>query len=212
MLQTIRDKERRDKVIDRYLANLTMAKNLIDTIIPVVWKYDGKVYNRRFDNALKEIIEDRKTHTEGKTVYPYVELNYRHLSIKLAFFNHRVTDDNSYLPKGYEEVYICYHYSDWSDWNNDVQRKYHQKDNGEFFYIDENGNTRIQSKRIVDELFIKQKEIAEKIEDIKEAREHIEETYKKVYELKEELSKIHDSIPHIIDTVYGVESYGNYYS
>ena len=212
MRQTIYAKENKDKIIERYLKNLDMAKNLIDTIIPVVWKYDCKVYNKRFDNAIKDIIEDRKLHTEGKTIYPYVELNYRHLSIKLAFYNHRVTENNLYLPQGYEEVYICYHYSNWSDWDNDRIKEYHRKDNGEFFYIDENGNTRIQAKKIVDELLEKQKEIEEKIEEIEKAVKNVEETYRKVYELKEELSSIHDSIPHIVDKVYEIDSYGSYTS
>lgn len=211
MDKTIYKKEVKDEVMERYIANLKIAKNLIDIIVPEVWKFDGKVYNKRFDNALKALLEEHKADTENQTVYPYIELNYRQLSIKLAFYNHRCTDYfRAYLPNGFEELYICYHYSDWNDWNEDKKKKYYQKDNGEYFYIDENYNTRIQSKKIVEELTEKQKEIAEKIDTLIDAKKHVEETYNKVYKLKEELSRLHDSIPHAIDKIYGMESYGNY--
>lgn len=210
MDKTIYKKEVKDELMDLYIHNMNIAKNLIDTIIPVVWKFNGKVYNKRFDNAIKEVVESRKLHTDNKTVYPYVELNYRHLNIELAFYNHRCTKSGAYLPDGYEKIYICYHYSNWSDWDNERIKLYHTKNNGEYFYIDENGNTRIQSEIIVTELQDKQKELVEKIAELENAMKNVEETYIKVYNLKEELSRIHDSIPHIVDKIYGIDSYGTY--
>lgn len=211
-MKTIRDKEQRDKLIERYLKNLTMAKNLIDTLIPVIWKFDGKVYNRRLDNALKQATEDRQAETEGKQVYPYIEFELRKLTIKLAFYNHRIAEGGAYLPNEYGEVYIAYHYTNWSDWNTDVKRDFHKKDNGEFYYIDDNGNMRIQAERVVKELQTKQKDIEEEIKTIKDACEHVEETYNKVENLKAELSSIYDSLPRIVDKIYGIASYGTYIS
>ena len=49
------------------------------------YKIIGPLFRDFYQEYKKDIIESRKLHTEGKTVYPYVELNYRHLSIKLAF-------------------------------------------------------------------------------------------------------------------------------
>lgn len=211
MQKTIYDKEVKDKIMTRYIKNLVMAENLIDTIIPIVWQFDGKVFNRRFENALKERIESRKIHTENKTVYCYVDCDYRKISIELRFYNHRTAEDGGYIPNGYENIYIAYHYCDWSSWNEESNKKYYQKDNKEYYHID-NGNIRLHAESIVNLLFDKQKEIKEKIKELKTASEHVEETWQKVYELKEKLSKLHDSIPHAVDTIYGIESYGTYCS
>ena len=211
MRQTIYDKESKDKIIERYIKNLVMAEHLIDVVIPTVRQFDGKVFNRRLENTLKDKLESIKADTEGKQVYIYVECDYRKISIELRFYNHRCVEGGGYIPNGYENMYIAYHYCDWSNWNEETNKKYYEENNKEYYHID-NGNIRLHADSIVNLLLEKQKEIAEKIEELKTAREHVEETYCKVYELKEELSKIHDSIPHIIDNVYGIDSYGSYTS
>lgn len=211
-MKEINNKEIKDRLLDRYIANLTMAKNLIDVIIPVVEKFDGKVYNKRFDNALKEILEQSKEQTEGKQVYCSVDLDYRRLYIKLEFYNHRaVSAPNSweYIPNGYEEVHIFYHWTNYSMWDNEGNKKYYEKDNGEYFYID-NGNTRLCSAPIVSGMREKQKEIEDKIEELLKAKETVVEVYNKVEDLKAQLSEIHDTIPHIVGNIYGITSYGNY--
>lgn len=214
MMRKLEGKELKDKIMTRYVDNLVMAKKLIDSLIPVVNQFDGKVYNKRFENALKARLEELKEQTEGKQVYCSVELNYRHINIELEFYNHRRIAENNYnvyIPQGYETLYICYHYTDWSSWNNESNEKYYHKDNGEYFYID-GGNTRINAKSIVDLLLEKQKELDEKIADILEASKNIEDIFKKVEELKAELKAINESIPTIVDKIYSVESYGQYNS
>ena len=214
MSKEIRDKEVKDRLLERYIKNLTMAKNLIDTLIPVIWQFDHKVYNRRFDNAIKAKLEERKEQTEGKIVFCSVDLDCRRLYIKLEFYQHRsISEPNNfvYLPNGYEEVSICYHWTDFSSWNTESNKKYYNADNGEYFYFD-CGNIRLNASKIVDLMIEKQKEIAEEIETIKKASEEVVETYNKVEDLKSQLSLIYDSTPRIIDTIYGIKTYGTYIS
>ena len=213
-MKEIRDKEVKDRLLERYIKNLAMAKELIDSLVPVIWQFDHKVYNKRFDNAIKTKLEERKEQTEGKPVFCSVDLDCKRIYIKLEFYQHRsISEPNNYvyLPNGYEEVNICYHWTDYSMWDSERNKKYYYADNGEYFYID-NGNIRLNANKLVDLMLEKQKEITEKIDTLMKAKETVVEVYNKVEDLKAELSTTHDSTPRIIDTIYGIKTYGSFTS
>lgn len=216
MNELIYDKETKDKLLDLYLQNLQTASKLIDTIIPVVWKFDGKVYNARFENALKDVL-GTETKEPKDRIYPSVQLSYKHLEINLSFWNNRGLQGKScyvYMPSSYDEIRIAYDNTDFNTWNcgrtREENAKYYIKDNGSYFYIDDNYNTRIQSSRIVDLLLERQKELKEKIVKLQEERKTILEVVQKLEGLKQEIDRLRDSTDHTLKDFYDLKMYATW--
>lgn len=211
MKELIYDKETKDKLLDLYLQNLQTASELIDKIIPTVWKFDNKVFNARFENALKETLGTETAEPKDR-IYPSVKLEYRHFEINLRFYNNRGLQGKScyvYLPSGYESVRIAYDYTDFSTWYGDreTNKKYYIKDNGSYFYIDDNSNTRIQSKRIVDLLLERQQGLKDKIVKLQEERKTILEVAQKLEGLKQEIDRLRDSTDYTLKDFYDLKMY-----
>ena len=58
MKRELKEKELKDSLMELYLKNLSIACQIIDGLIPTIWKFDGKVYNARFDNAIREYLAE----------------------------------------------------------------------------------------------------------------------------------------------------------
>lgn len=211
MKELIRDKETKDKLLDLYIGNLQQSVELINKIIPTVLKFDNKVYNARFENALKDALGTNTVEPKDR-VYLSVNLSYEHLKITLDFYNNRGLQGKNcytYLPSSYEVVRIAYDYTDFNAWNcsREENAKYYLKDNGSYFYIDDNYNTRIQSKRIVDLLLEGQKKLKEKIASLQEERKSILEVAQKLEGLKQEIDKLNDSTDYTLKDFYDLKMY-----
>lgn len=201
--------EVKEKLMDLYIHNLEKSVDVIDSIIPILWKFDGKVYNARLENTLKDFM------TEDK-IYPHVELNYSRFRLNLRFWNNRRVDGDScsfYLPDGLEEVTLAY---DSSSWNQYKSRKenhayYDSEDLSTYFYIDGNYNTRIKSARIVDLILKEQKELKEKIQLLKEERKNVLEYVARLNKIREELDALHDSIPSAVRSIYDIKTFAHFY-
>lgn len=214
MKELIYDKETKDKLLDLYIGNLKTSVELIDKIIPTVWKFDNKVYNARFENALKDVLGTETAEPKDR-IYPYVKLSYEHLKISLNFYNNRGLQGKScfvYLPNGYEVVRIAYDFTDFNTWNcsREENAKYYNKDNGSYFYIDDNYKTRIQSKRIVDLLLDGQKKLKEKIASLQEERKSILEVAQKLEGLKQEIESLRDSTDYTLKDFYNLKMYASW--
>ena len=216
MKELIYDKETKDKLLDLYLQNLQTASELIDTIIPVVLKFDNKVFNARFENALRQALGTDTAEPKNR-IYPSVKLCYTHLEITLSFWNNRGLQGKScyiYFPGSYDEIKIAYDYTDFNTWNcgrtQEENAKYYKKDNGSYFYIDDNYNTRIQSTRIVDLLLKRQKELKEKVASLQEERKTILDVVQKFEGLKQEIVRLRDSTDYTLKDFYDLKMYATW--
>lgn len=215
MKELIYNKATKDKLMDLYIQNLKKSVDVIDSIIPIIWQFDGKVYNARLENKLKELL------TEGKEVkdkiYPHIELNYSRVKIELNFYNQRsISSDtcNYYLPEGLETINLVYNYSDFKNYGSHEENiKYFDSEFNDkvYFYIDKNYNTRIKSAKIVNLLLERQKELKEKIATLESERQQVEDYVSKLNELKEKLDLLDSAIPCEIKSIYGIKTYANFY-
>lgn len=205
--------EVKEKLMDLYIHNLKKSIDVVDSIIPIIRKFDGKVYNARLENTLKDFL------TEGKEIkdkiYPRIELTYAIFRLKLSFWNNRRVDGDAcslYLPEGLEEVTLAYDSSSWSQYKSREENHayYDPDDLSTYFYIDGN-NTRIKSARIVDLILKKQKELKEQVQLLEEERKNVLEHVARLNKIKEELDALHDSIPCAVRSIYDIKTFANFY-
>ena len=209
-----RDRDTSFRLFNLYLSNLEVAKNLMDTIIPIVQKFDGKVYNARFDNAIKKALEDKEAEI-GQRVWTKVFLDVRKFELELHFTNRSVKGVScwEYLPSCYDEdsIRIWSEFSTYGDSENN--KIYHDKDSkGDkcYFYIDSNYNNRIKAEAIVNALELHKIELDLQIERLKAEVNKLDEYETKAEELKKAMRELHDSIPYCFTSFFGLETYATY--
>lgn len=213
-------KELKDKCMELYLENLKTSCDIIDALIPVIWKFDNKVYNVRFDNAIQKAIEEQE---QWDTIHSRTKLSFNQFEIELIFYKRSVRIGEQYitLPSGYDTIQIARKWCSYSTWSgNDSKNKekgfYSSSVNmnnelkDDYFYLDENYNMRIKASRIVDYLIERQKDLKEEIASLKKDMEKTLDWFTKVEELKEQLSILDDEIPYTIRMFYNIKSYGTF--
>ena len=206
--------EVKEKLMDLYIHNLEKSVDIVDSIIPILWKFDGKVYNARLENTLKDFLTEGKK-TEDR-IYPQVDLTYAMFRLKLNFWNNRRVDGDAcsfYLPEGLEEVTLAYDSSNWSACKSREENHayYDSGDLSTYFYIDGNYNTRIKSARIVDLVLKEQKELKEQVQLLEEERKKVLEHVAKLNKIREELDALHDSIPSAVRSIYDIKTFAHFY-
>lgn len=210
----MRDRKLSMELFNLYLNNLEISKKLMDTLIPIVWKFDGKVYNARFDNAIKARLEELESQI-GQRVWCSVSLDVSMFKLELHFTKRSVHLDSGseYLPSCYEEDSIRI-YSDFSCYGNDERnKKYHDKDSkGDncYFYVDENFNNRIKSEAIVNVMVKHQKELDDNIKMLRAEVFKIDEYERKAKELKEAMEQLHKAIPYQFSDFFDLKTYATY--
>jgi hypothetical protein len=220
MKRELREKELKDSLMELYLQNMSTACKIIDGLIPTIWKFDEKVYNARFDNAIKDYLASKEEYSQ---INASVNFTTSKVTIDLMFYHRSVKYNDSWrgLPSGYDAISICYKWCDSksSSYNPDREKDLkngfysssvcmvnEKKD--DYFFYDSNFNIRIKASRIVDYLLEKQKELKEEISSLKKDMEKAVEWHNEVEELKEKLEKLNDSIPYTIRQFYEIKSYG----
>lgn len=202
------------RLFNLYLRNLETAKNLMDSLIPIIWKFDGKVYNARLDNAIKARLEELESQI-GQRVWAEVFLDIRRFELTLHFTDRSVKGVScwEYLPSCYDEDTIRI-YSDFSPYGDDERnKKYHSKDTkGDdcYYYIDENYNNRIKAEAIVNAIEKHRKELEEKIHYLKLEVNKLDEYEAKAEALKQAMEDLHDSIPYCFNAFFGLKTYATY--
>lgn len=220
MKRELREKELKDSLMELYLKNLETACKIIDGLIPVVWKFDGKVYNSRFDNAVKDYLASKEEYSQINSI---VNFTTSKVTIELIFYHRSVRYNDSWrgLPSGYDTINIVYKWCEsksssyYPDKEKDVKNGFYDSSfsmlnekKDDYYFYDSNFNIRIKASRIVDYLLEKQKELKEEIDSLKKDMEKAVDWYNEVEELKEKLEKLNDSIPYTIRQFYNIESYG----
>lgn len=206
--------EVKEKLMDLYIHNLKKSIDVVDSIIPIIRKFDGKVYNARLENTLKDFLAEGKEIKDK--IYPHVELNLSRFRLKLNFWNNRRVDGDAcsfYLPEGLEEVTLAYDSSRWSQCKSREENHayYDPDDLSTYFYIDDNNNTRIKSARIVDLILKEQKELKEQVQLLEEERKKVLEHVEKLNKIRKELDDLHDSIPSAVRSIYDIKTFANFY-
>ena len=213
-------KELKDKCMELYLENLKTSCDIIDVLMAVVWKFDNKVYNARFDNAIQKAIEEKE---QWSNIHSRTKLSINQFEIELIFYKRSVRIGEQWLgfPSGYDTIQIARRYCSYSTWSgsdsknrekgfysSSVYMNNEQKD--DYFYYDENYNMRIKASRLADYLQEKKNDLKEEIEKTRENMKKVIAWNNEVEELKEKLEKLNDSIPYTIRQFYDIESYGRF--
>ena len=220
MKRELREKELKDSLMELYLKNLDTACQIIDGLIPIVWKFDGKVYNARFDNAIKDYLASKEEYSQ---INSNLHFSTSKVTLDLIFYHRSVRYNDSWkgLPSGYDTISIMYKWCDSKSSSYNPDRK-KDVDNGfysssismvnekkdDYYFYDENYNMRIKASRLVDYLLEKQKDLKEERENLKSSMSKAIQWNDEVEELKEKLEKLNDSIPYAIRQFYDIKSYG----
>lgn len=222
MKRQFREKELKDSLMELYLKNLDTACQIIDGLIPTIWKFDGKVYNARFDNAIKDYLASKEEYSQ---INSSLHFGTSKVTLDLIFYHRSVRYNDSWkgLPSGYDTISIMYKWCDSKSSSYNPDRK-KDVDNGfysssfsmlnenkdDYYFYDSNFNIRIKASRLVDYLFEKQKELKEEKSMLIDSMKKAPQWFEEVEELKEKLEKLNDSIPYTIRQFYDIESYGRY--
>lgn len=196
-------KELSKKLWELYLHNLETSTKIIDEIIPIVKSFEGKVYSKRFDNALKSI-------GDKYNISVIIEnFDYKSCQIDFGFYASasRCIHEKEgfyYLPKSYDRVNIVYIYSDFNTWTMD-RKKYYSPSSEHHFYIDANFKIRIGSDKIIKTFQEKKNFLEDKIKTLKEKVNNLEKYEARLKEIKVELKAISDAVPFEITDFFNLK-------
>ena len=179
----------KEELFKLYLNNMEEAVHTVDIIIPVISKFDDKVYNARLENAVKKELEDRQI----DACFEFANFDDNHIAINLNFYSMKkrcVTKENrcAYIPSSYETVRIawCYDYVKGTKTRND----------GKWLYYDSNYNRRIVSSVIIQLLKNRQKELKEQIENLKQEFKNLDSYTERLERIKKDLEILNEEIPY----------------
>lgn len=191
-------------------------------IIPVINSFNGKVYNAKLKNAIQDKLPEN--------VYIHFnDFDYRHCRIDLSFYGkyreiyvkekyygeEKEHNQVYYLPQYWEDVAICYIWTDFNTWDNtkkNNEKYYNPKLTDAHFYIDDNYKMRINSSVIVSKLTEKKDAIIEDIASLEKIKtENLPDTWKnELKELKSDIEKLHHKIPSVIRDICKIASYATW--
>ena len=213
-VEKMTDRKTQDELFNLYLENMETGIKALTHIIPVVQKFDKKVYNARFENAITKSLEEYETEL-GQRIWVHVNLGLSKFSLEVHYTKRSVKGSScwEYLPSCYDEnrVYI---YSDYNCYSETQENKnYHDEKiegNKYYFYIDSNYNNRIKSQAIVSAIEEKIKEMKQTIANLKIDREKLDFYEKKAKELKDAMEELHKNIPCCFTSFFDLKTYATY--
>lgn len=208
------DRKTQNELFNLYLNNMETGIKALIHIIPIVWKFDRKVYNAKFDNAIAKSLEEYETELRQR-VWTHVFLDVNRFSLEIHYTNRSVKGSScwEYLPSCYDEDRLTI-YSKFSCYgDNEENKNYHdEKMEGDiyYFYIDSNFNNRIKSQAIVDAIEEKIKDMRQTIANLKEEVKKIDLYEKKAKELKDAMEELHKNIPYCFTDFFDLKTYATY--
>ena len=208
------ERQTENELFNLYLNNMETGIKALIHIIPVVWKFDRKVYNAKFDNAIKKSLEEYETEL-GQRIWTHIFLDVNRFSLEIHYTNRSVKGSScwEYLPSCYDEDRLTI-YSKFSCYgDNEENKNYHdEKMEGDvyYFYIDSNYNNRIKAKAIVDAIEDKIKSMRQTIANLKEEVKKLDLYEKKAKELKDAMEELHKNIPYCFSDFFDLKTYATY--
>lgn len=211
-------KQIKEELFKLYLNNMEEAVKTVDVIIPVIQKFDDKVYNARLENAVKKELEDRQI----DVCFEFEYFNDNHVAINLNFYSmkkrcisctevgfwkeQKYAKENrcAYIPSSYETVRIawCYDYVKGTKSRND----------GKWLYYDSNYNRRIVAPVIIQLLKDRQKELKEQIENLKQELKNIDSYTERLERIKKDLEILNEEMPYQFRDFFGLKSHVSQWS
>lgn len=208
------DRKTQNELFNLYLNNMETGIKALIHIIPIVWKFDRKVYNAKFENAIKKSLEEYEADL-GQRVWTHVFLDVNRFSLEIHYTNRSVKGSScwEYLPSCYDENRLTI-YSKFSCYGDSEENKnYHdEKTEGDiyYFYIDSNYNNRIKAKAIVDAIEEKIKEMRQTVANLKEEVKKLDLYEEKAKELKDAMEELHKNIPYCFSDFFDLKTYATY--
>lgn len=208
------DRKTQNELFNLYLDNMETGIKALIHIIPIVWKFDRKVYNAKFENAITKSLEEYEIEL-GQKVWTHVFLDVNRFSLELHYTKRSVKGYTcwEYLPSCYDENRLTI-YSKFSCYgDNEENKNYHdEKMEGDiyYFYIDSNCNNRIKSQAIVDAIEEKIKDMRQTIANLKEEVKKLDLYESKAKELKDAMEELHKNIPYCFSDFFDLKTYATY--
>lgn len=208
------ERQTQNELFNLYLNNMETGIKALIHIIPIVWKFDRKVYNAKFENAIKKSLEEYETEL-GQKVWTHVFLDVSRFSLEIHYTNRSVKGSScwEYLPSCYDEDRLSI-YSKFSCYGDSEENKnYHdEKIEGDiyYFYIDSNYNNRIKSQAIVNAIEERIKDMRQTIANLKEEVKKLDLYEKKAKELKDAMEELHKNIPYCFSDFFDLKTYATY--
>jgi hypothetical protein len=208
------ERQTQNELFNLYLDNMETGIKALIHIIPIVWKFDRKVYNAKFENAITKSLEEYETEL-GQRVWTHVFLDVSRFSLEIHYTNRSVKGSScwEYLPSCYDEDRVTI-YSKFSCYGDSEENKnYHdEKIEGDiyYFYIDSNYNNRIKSQAIVNAIEEKIKSMRQTIANLKEEVKKLDLYEKKAKELKDAMEELHKNIPYCFSDFFDLKTYATY--
>lgn len=210
----MKDRKVQNELFNLYLNNMETGIKALIHIIPIVQKFDGKVYNARFENAITKSLEEYEADLEQR-VWTHVFLDLNRFSLEIHYTNRSVKGSSywEYLPSCYDEdrITIYSKYSYYGDSKENIN--YHNaRIEGDiyYFYVDSNYNQRIKSQAIVKAIEEKIKDMRQTISNLKEEVKKLDLYEKKAKELKDAMEELHKNIPYCFSDFFDLKTYATY--
>ena len=208
------ERQTQNELFNLYLNNMETGIKALIHIIPIVWKFDRKVYNAKFENAITKSLEEYETEL-GQRIWTHVFLDVSRFSLEIHYTNRSVKGSScwEYLPSCYDEDRLSI-YSKFSCYGDSEENKnYHdEKIEGDiyYFYIDSNYNNRIKSQAIVNAIEEKIKNMRQTIANLKEEVKKLDLYEEKAKELKDAMEELHKNIPYCFSDFFDLKTYATY--
>lgn len=208
------DRKTQNELFNLYLNNMETGIKALIHIIPIIWKFDRKVYNAKFEKAITKSLEEYETEL-GQRVWTHVFLDVNRFSLEIHYTNRSVKGSScwEYLPSCYDEDRLTV-YSKFSRYRDDEEYKnYHDVSiEGDiyYFYIDYNCNTRIKAQAIVDAIEDKIKDMRQTIANLNEEVKKLDLYEKRAKELKDAMEELHKNIPYCFSDFFDLKTYATY--
>ena len=212
------EKQIKEELFNLYLNNLEEAVKTVDVIIPVIQKFDDKVYNARLENAVKKELEDRQI----DVCFEFEHFNDNHIAINLNFYSmkkrcirftevgfwkeKKYVKENrcAYIPSSYETVRIA--------WCYDYVKGTKARNEGKWLYYDSNYNRRIVAPVIIQLLKDRQKELKEQIENLKQELKNLDSYTERLERIKKDLEILNEEIPYQFRDFFDLKSHVSQWS
>lgn len=165
-------------VVELEVKNRKHVLTLYDGVIEVVKKFDGKVINKRFETALRNIDNSLRLERSGSRIDISYYCKNRYAGGRYLLWDYITL--NNYMNTSVTDKNYC------------------------VVDYDGNGNCRLNAEKVIIHLLVRKNDIADEIKLIEEHHAKIEEYEKELEELKNKIESVSGKIPFLLKEYYGL--------